>query len=69
MLLSLYCHYDKSSMTDDEGLNARVEELIENLNYYLRSYNRLIAIGFRKSVLDTEIRLLINEIKRASQRV
>lgn len=56
-------------MTDDEGLNARVEELIENLNYYLRSYNRLIAIGFRKSVLDTEIRLLINEIKRASQRV
>lgn len=53
-------------MTDEEALKARVEELIENLNYYLRYYNRLIALGYRKSVLDAEIRLLQEEIKRLS---
>ena len=42
-------------MTDEEALKARVDELIENLNYYLRNYNRLIGIGYRKSVLDAEI--------------
>ncbi len=45
-------------MTDEEALKAQVEELIENFNYYLRNYNRLIQIGFRKSVLDAEIELL-----------
>ena len=53
-------------MTDEEALKARVEELIENFNYYLRNYNRLIQIGFRKSVLDAEIELLRLEIQRLS---
>lgn len=51
-------------MTDEEALKARVEELVENLNYYLRNYNRLIAIGYRKAVLDAEIKWLETEIKR-----
>lgn len=49
-------------MTDEEALKARVDELIENLNYYLRNYNRLIGIGYRKSVLDAEIENLKLEI-------
>ena len=53
-------------MTDEEALKARVEELIENFYYYLRNYNRLIQIGFRKSVLDAEIELLRLEIQRLS---
>jgi hypothetical protein len=56
-------------MIDDKELKARVDELIENLNYYLRHYNRLIAIGFRKQVLDAEIRLLEKELKQLSKRV
>ena len=53
-------------MTDEEALKARVDELIENLNYYLRNYNRLIGIGYRKSVLDAEIENLKLEIQRLS---
>lgn len=53
-------------MTDEEALKAWVEELIENLNYYLRNYNQLIAAGYRKSVLDAEIELLRLEIQRYS---
>lgn len=53
-------------MTDEEALKARVDELIENLNYYLRNYRRLIGLGFRKSVLDAEIELLKLEIQRLS---
>lgn len=53
-------------MTDEEALKARVEELIENLNYYLRNYHRLIGLGYRKSVLDAEIECLKLEIQRLS---
>jgi hypothetical protein len=56
-------------MIDDNELKARVNELMKNLNYYLRNYNRLIAIGFRKSVLDREIQMLETEIKQLSQRI
>lgn len=55
-------------MTDEERLKAWVEELIENLNYYLRNYERLIGQGYRKSVLDAEIEYLQLEIKRLSAR-
>ena len=53
-------------MTDEEALKARVDELIENLNYYLRNYNRLVTIGYRKSVLDAEIELIRLELQRLS---
>ena len=53
-------------MTDEEVLKARIEELIENLNFYLRNYNRLIAIGYRKAVLDAEIEWLKEQIKLLS---
>jgi hypothetical protein len=51
-------------MTDVEVLKAREAELMENLNYFLLNYNRLIGIGYRKQVLDgvieqTEIELKI----------
>lgn len=51
-------------MTDEEALKVRVDELMENLDYYLRNYGRLIAIGYRKAVLDAEIEWLKEEIKR-----
>lgn len=53
-------------MNDEEVLKAQVEELIENLNYYLRNYNRLIGQGYRKAVLDAEIEFLKQELKRLS---
>ena len=53
-------------MTNEEALKAQVDELIENLNYYLRNYNRLIGHGYRKSVLDAEIEYLKLEIQRLS---
>jgi len=56
-------------MYDDEVLKAREDELIENLNYFLRRYNRLIALGFRKSELDAEISLIEEELKRISRRI
>ena len=56
-------------MNDDEVLKAREDDLIENINYFLRQYNRLIAIGFRKSELDAEIRLLEEELKKISKRI
>lgn len=55
-------------MTDEEALKARVEEYIENLNFYLCNYNRLIAIGYRKAVLDAEIEWLKEQIKQLSNR-
>nr|DAW09134.1 MAG TPA: hypothetical protein [Caudoviricetes sp.] len=55
-------------MTNEEALKAQVDELIENLNYYLRNYNRLIGHGYRKSVLDAEIEYLKLEIQRLSAR-
>lgn len=70
MLLYLYCHYYRALlMIDDNELKARVEILIEDLNYYLRNYNILIKHGYRKSVLDCEIQLLVNEIKWLSEEV
>lgn len=53
-------------MTDEEALKVRVEEYFENLNFYLRNYNRLIAIGYRKAVLDAEIEWLKEQIKLLS---
>ena len=55
-------------MTDEEVLKARIDELTENLDYYLRNYSHLIACGFRKSVLDAEIEFLKNELKKLSYR-
>ena len=54
-------------MTDEEALKARIDELIENLNYYLRNYNRLVVIGYRKAILDAEIESLKEEIKSLSK--
>ena len=56
-------------MTDEEVLKARIDELMENLDYYLRNYNRLIGLGYRKSVLDAEIELIQLELKRLSTSV
>jgi hypothetical protein len=56
-------------MIDDDGLKARVDELIENLDFYLRNYDRLISSGYRKSVLDREINSLEDEIKELSEHV
>lgn len=53
-------------MTDEEVLKARVDELMENLDYYLRNYNWLIGLGFRKSVLDAEIETIRLELQRLS---
>ena len=50
-------------MNDKDELKARVESLIDDVDYYLRNYKRLIQIGYGKSVLDAEIQLLIKEIK------
>lgn len=53
-------------MTDEEALKARVDELNENLNYYLRNYHRLIGLRYRKSVLNTEFEFLKLKIQRLS---
>ncbi len=55
-------------MTDEEALKAQVEELMENLNYYLRFYHQLLASGYRKAILDAEIDFLKEEIKKISKR-
>lgn len=54
-------------MTDEEALKARVDELRENLDYYLRNYHRLIGIGYRKALLDAEIEALKEELKLLSK--
>jgi hypothetical protein len=56
-------------MIDDKEPKARVDELMEHLNYYLRHYDRLIKNGFRKPVLDDEIRLIVKELKKLSKHV
>jgi len=56
-------------MNDDKALKAREDELIENLNFFLRNYNRLIAIGYRQTVLDVEISWLEKELKKISNRI
>lgn len=55
-------------MTDEESQKVRVEEYIENFNFYLCNYNRLIAILYRKAVLDAEIEWLKEQIKQLSNR-
>ncbi|GHS97355.1 hypothetical protein FACS189421_03990 [Bacteroidia bacterium] len=50
-------------MIDDDELKARVDGLIDDLNYYLRNYRHLIGHGYSKSALDGNIQLLINEIR------
>lgn len=55
-------------MTDEEALKARVDELIENLDYYLRNYDRLVRIGYRKAILDAEIESLKEELKKLSRK-
>jgi hypothetical protein len=54
---------------DKDELKARVESLIDDLDYYLRNYSRLIKIGYGKTVLDNEIKLLINEIKWLNEEI
>ena len=56
-------------MIDENELKARVESLIDDLNYYLRNYSLLIKRGYRKSVLDGQIQLLINEIKWLNEEI
>ena len=53
-------------MTDEEVLKVRIDELMEKLDCYLRDYNRLIRLGYRKLVLDAEIELIQLELKRQS---
>lgn len=66
--LSLQCLQKRALwMTDEEVLKARVNELMENLNFYLRNYDRLIRIGYRKAVLDAEIDWLTKELERLSE--
>ncbi|WP_178300960.1 MULTISPECIES: hypothetical protein [unclassified Bacteroides] len=51
-------------MNDEEALKAREAELLENLNFFLMNYRRLIANGYRKQVLDDEIKLIQLELER-----
>ncbi len=55
-------------MNDEEVLKAR-EELLENLNFFLRNYKRLIALGYRKSVLDKDIAYFEQKIKELSSKL
>jgi len=56
-------------MFENDELKARVESLIDEVNYYLRNYSRLIKIGYRKSVLDRDIQYFIDEIKKLSEEI
>lgn len=58
-------------MADEEALKAREIELLENLNFFLMNYHRLIANGYRKKVLDDEIKLIqleLDKLKKSSDR-
>ncbi len=54
-------------MTDEEALKAREKELLENLSYFLLNYRQLIANGFRKKVLDDEIKLIQLELDKLKE--
>ena len=51
-------------MTDEEALKAREAELLENLSFFLLNYRQLVENGFRKKVLDDEIKLIRLELDR-----
>lgn len=54
-------------MADEEALKAREIELLENLNFFLLNYQRLIANGYRKKVLDDEIKLIQLELDKLKE--
>ena len=41
--------------------------LLENLNFFLMNYHRLIANGYRKKVLDDEIKLIQLELDKIKE--
>lgn len=54
-------------MADEEALKAREIELLENLNFFLMNHHRLIANGYRKKVLDDEIKLIQLELDKIKE--
>nr|DAX79708.1 MAG TPA: calmodulin-binding protein [Caudoviricetes sp.] len=55
-------------MNNDEELKARIEELEQDLIFYLRKYHELTPRGkWMKAVLDKEIKSIEEEIKRLGQ--
>lgn len=57
-------------MNDDNGLKARMEELEEDLIFYLRKYHELSSRSrYMKAVLEKEIQRIENEIKELSGKV
>ena len=54
-------------MADEEALKAREIELLENLNFFLMNYHRLSANGYRKKVLDDEIKLIQLELDKIKE--
>lgn len=57
----------RSSMFNDEGLKARVEELEKDLSFYLRYYRTLSSRSERmKAVVDKEIERIEQELKKLS---
>ena len=54
-------------MADEEALKAREIELLENLNFFLMNYHHLIANGYRKKVLDDEIKLIQLELDKIKE--
>lgn len=58
----------RALMNNDEELKARIEELEQDLIFYLRKYHELTPRGkWMKAVLDKEIKSIEEEIKRLSQ--
>ena len=54
-------------MADEEALKEREIELLDNLNFFLMNYHRLIANGYRKKVLDDEIKLIQLELDKIKE--
>ncbi len=51
-------------MCNDEGLKARIEELEQDLLFYLRYYQKLAARSERmRAVVDKEIERIERELK------
>lgn len=52
-------------MNDDDELKARIEELQQDLIFYLRKYHELASRSqHMKTVLNKEIKCIEEEIKR-----
>ena len=51
-------------MNDEEALKAREADLLENLDVVLMNYRLFVANGYRKQVLDDEIKLIQLELER-----